>query len=123
MDSSEQGAPVSENRDVCRFLNRWIHAWEKEKIDTYMDCYSKSFFSQKMNWQQWKDHKQEINDSNKMIRVTVEKPEIVINGNKATVSFIQKYVSDTYTDYGLKRLSLRKENQQWKIIKEGWEAI
>lgn len=113
----------SEERKLCRFLNNWITAWENQKIDDYMDCYAASFSYKDMGRHQWKKYKMEINRSNKMIKVSVIKPKIKIDDGRASVTFLQKYLSDSYTDYGSKRLLLQKENGSWKIITEGWETI
>ncbi len=117
------GSSVSEERKLIRFLNRWITLWENKKTDLYMGCYSKAFNSEGRGWKQWKQYKSKVNSNNRIIKVSVIKPRILIHGDDATVTFIQKYVSDTYTDYGLKRIGLLKEKGSWKIISEGWEPI
>lgn len=114
---------ISEERKLRRFLNKWIASWESKKINVYMDCYSRHFASQNMGWKQWKKYKSEINKDNKIINVSVLKPKINIDNTNATVTYIQKYISDSYTDYGLKRLQLNNENGAWKIITEAWEPI
>ena len=114
---------ISEQRRVRRFLNTWSASWEQKNSTTYMSCYSRDFHSQNMNRDQWKRYKDEINRQNKTVTVFVEKPKITIHNDRATVTYIQKYISDSYTDYGLKRLSLQKEKGVWKIIEEQWEHL
>ena len=118
-----EGFRPSEKRKMMRFLNDWIAFWEAKQIQHYMACYSKQFRSQGMGWEQWKKHKSAINANNTIIRVSVIKPNISIDRHTATVTYIQKYASDAYTDYGLKRLQLKKEEGSWKIIAEDWEPL
>lgn len=114
---------VSEEKMLCRFLNKWVESWENRNINDYMDCYSQSFTSSNMGWKQWKQYKSEINQENRVIRVSVIKPKITLDGNEAIVTYIQKYASDSYNDFGLKRLRLNKENGSWKIVTEGWQPM
>ncbi len=113
----------SEERNLKRMLNNWVTAWEKKNISGYMQCYSKDFFSQNMDWRQWRSYKDDINRNNIMIKVSVLRPSVAITGGRAEVSYVQQYRSDSYTDYGLKRLKLRKEDDGWKIVAESWEPI
>lgn len=114
---------VSAERAVTRVVNDWITAWEHMRIDAYMQCYSRDFTSQHMDWWQWRDYKQRINDSTGSIAVSVISPEITVREMDADVVFTQHYVSDSYTDYGRKRLLLRLESGRWKIVSEIWEPL
>lgn len=116
-------APVSPERAVTRLLNDWITAWEQMRIDAYMQCYSRDFTSPHMDWWQWRAYKQKINDSTGSIAVSVISPQITVRETDAEVVFTQHYVSDSYTDYGRKRLRLRLEAGQWKIVSEVWEPL
>ncbi len=110
-------------RGLCRFLNMWIAAWEHKDIDAYMDCYASSFRSQDMGLKQWRSYKADINLNNSIIKVQVIKPELVITDQDAVVTYIQKYVSDSYTDFGLKRLKIEHRQGVWKIVGEEWESL
>ncbi len=105
------------------FLNKWLLAWENKNLDNYMNCYSRSFISRKMNWRKWKVYKRQINEENRLIKVTVINPSIRINDSRATITFTQKYISDSFTDYGIKKLILKNEEGSWKIVEENWEPI
>ena len=120
---SDDNTGVSDRRHVVRFLNKWVNSWEEKKISSYMSCYSRKFKSNNMGWQQWREYKSHVNRENRIIRVSVASPQINIKGDDASVSFVQKYVSDTYTDYGRKKLRLHRESTGWKIISELWESI
>jgi len=104
-------------------LKNWLRSWETKNLNAYINHYSASFTSKNMNRDQWLRHKQKISDENKLIKVTVLNPRIKILHNTATITFTQKYISDTYTDYGIKKLLLKNENGQWKIVQEDWEPI
>ena len=121
--SGKEGNVSSEERILVRFLNRWILSWENKNIDLYMSCYSKKFSSRNMDWKEWKSYKVKANKANKTIKVFVGRTKTEINDSKAEVTFIQKYVSDNYTDYGLKKLKIQREEGSWKILAEEWESI
>ncbi len=114
---------ASPERELVRMLNRWVRAWEDKNSDAYRGCYSERFISQGMSLNAWIRHKNIINRNNSMIRVAVIRPRITIDGDEAKVEFTQQYMSDSYTDYGLKKLDVVKEGKSWKIIAESWEPI
>jgi len=117
------GQYYDDERNVRRTLNGWIIAWEQKNIEKYMRCYSNAFVSQNMNRNQWRTYKDTINKSTGSIHIGVEKTKVTIQDKTASVMFIQKYDSDVYMDYGLKKLKLQNENGKWKIIAETWEPI
>jgi murein L,D-transpeptidase YafK len=122
VNRSVDAAPTEE-RHICRLLNRWVTAWEQKDIETYMNCYSRKFSSQKMNWQQWKEYKAGINAATRRISVAVAKAAIAVDGVRAAVTYDQHYVSDSHTDQGRKKLQLQKLDGDWKIIGEAWEPL
>lgn len=113
----------TEQRLICRLLNRWITAWEQKDIDAFMGCYSRKFSSQNMNWQQWKEYKAGINRTTRSISIAVAKAKIEIDGLRATVTYDQKYVSDAHADQGRKKLQLQKLDGDWEILGEAWEPL
>lgn len=121
--SWKEGADETPERKLCRLLNTWVHAWEHKQLDRYMSCYSPGFHAEGMSREQWRRHKAGINEHNEFISVSVEKPEIHIRGTAAAVKYLQKYISDTYTDYGIKRLELEKRSGEWRISSETWEPL
>lgn len=119
----DENRGISEERSLCRLLNTWIGAWEAQRIDKYMDCYSRDFRGDEMTWQAWKEYKSSLYARNNSIHIEVIEPVILIAGTQASVCYKQKYVSDSHADYGLKSIMLNRENGSWKIVSESWERI
>ena len=44
--------------------------------------------------------------------------KVVFEGVNAIVTYQQRYTSDLYKDRGMKTLSLKKENNVWKIVSD-----
>lgn len=104
-------------------LKNWLDSWETKNLPAYIGHYSADFSSRNMNRDQWKHYKEKINKENKLIKVSVLNPRFKTTRDTATITFTQKYISDTYTDYGIKKLTLKKEDGTWKIVHEDWEPI
>ncbi|MCX8043431.1 MAG: L,D-transpeptidase family protein [Desulfobacterota bacterium] len=114
---------VSDERRICRMLNRWIKAWEEKDMEAYIDCYAPDFTSHKMNRRQWKEYKEGIGRATRRITVGVENIMITVKGPTAVVTFAQRYSSDAHSDYGKKTLHLRRAGNDWNIVKEVWEPL
>lgn len=110
-------------KEVQLFIDSWKNAWENLQIEKYLGYYSKDFLnSQKMNWDTYKQIKKNVNKNKKFIRITIEKPFLLLYpkqaGNLAVVRFIQKYSSDNFSDESIKVLYMQKYGSEWKIIGE-----
>lgn len=117
------GTTPSEERRICRMLNQWITAWERKDIESYIACYAPDFSSQHMNRLQWKQYKTGINRTTRGITISVDRVKIGVNGSSAMISFAQRYISDSHSDYGRKILHLRRSGDGWKIVREIWEPL
>ncbi|HJP19021.1 MAG TPA: hypothetical protein QF468_10240, partial [Nitrospinota bacterium] len=99
---------------------RWINAWEKKDIDTFISFYSKRFTGRKMDLDQWRAHKKKTFEKFSEITVTAEDLKITIKNSRGEIQFIQNFFEDLYNDKGIKKLYLRREDGKWKIVKETW---
>ena len=100
----------------------WINAWQSQNTPLYLSFYSTEFKDPKRSYSQWKAQRQKSlkNSSNIAIKITDIKAQI---SNKIfiKVTFIQRYISDTVSDTGIKEMIWKKEESNWKIIKETWK--
>jgi murein L,D-transpeptidase YafK len=117
--------PEKPDRDLTQkvqgiqtFLASWKESWEAKDLNRYMDCYSKSFRSQGKGWEQWREHKNNLNSLYRQIQVSLEEVKILHKNGEALVSFRQAYRSDALRSTGQKSLILRQEGGSWKIIRE-----
>ena len=112
---------VSEtNSEIETFIKQWIECWQGMDIDNYISHYSRSFYSQKMNWRRWKRYKERLFDKYSRIKVGIDNLSIIKRDNMAVVNFFQKFSSDQYSDKGTKRLYVIKKQDKFEIIGETW---
>jgi len=101
-------------------LLSWVNAWEKRDIGLYLSFYSKDFVGVDGSRYNWEAARQNALKSNSNISVEISNINIYQNGNLIEANFTQKYMSDTYSDVGIKELIWKNNETGWKIIKETW---
>jgi len=109
---------------IKNFLREWISSWESRNISKYISFYDSTFSSRGMNLEKWYSYKKELFDKSGKIDIEIEK--IQIKSTKKLVwevSFLQKYSSSIYKDYGRKILQLKNKPGHFKIVSEKWERI
>ena len=106
--------------EIQAFLTAWKQSWETKNLDQYMDCYSKEFRGQGKGWEQWREHKRNINALYRQIQVSLEGMKIQRKKGQTLVSFRQMYRSDGLQSTGQKTLVLVQEGNSWKILRENF---
>jgi ketosteroid isomerase-like protein len=76
-----------------------------------------------MNWDQWKQYKDRLNKKYRKIDITIEMVQGFQHDNYSLVAFRQDYASDRFESKGIKRLYLKQNSQEFKIIKEKWNPL
>ncbi len=107
---------------LSSLVEKWRASWEEKDIESYIGFYGSDFRAMRMNRDQWKTYKNNLNSSYKTLQVKFSRPVIYAYKNRAVVRFLQSYTSDQHSDFGEKVLYLAKENDQYKIIGEEWQA-
>jgi uncharacterized protein YraI len=104
------------------YLVNWIKGWENRNIDLYLSFYSKNFVDPRRSYSKWEaSRRSSLNKStNISIKITDLKTHI-LNNNSIKVTFIQQYMSNIISDIGTKEMWWKKEEGNWKIIKEIWQ--
>ncbi|MBK8813691.1 MAG: nuclear transport factor 2 family protein [Acidobacteria bacterium] len=110
---------------VRGLLARWEKSQNERSFAAYKNCYAQQFFGIKrtksgrqsrMNYGVW------MNDRSKMFRnvidVAVDDPQITVEGDSATVVFIQRFRSVNYEDTGQKTLKLKMLPEGARIVFE-----
>lgn len=114
---------VAEQRaELKQTIDAWLAAWESLDYDTYMDFYAADFASDEMNIDQWQAHKKRVNSVKTYINVEFSELGLyAYPGEDGLVlaEFFQAYDSSNYRSKGWKRLLLRHDGDQWRIIYEG----
>ena len=104
------------------YLVKWIKGWENRNIDLYLSFYSKNFVDPRRSYSKWEaSRRSSLNKStNISIKITDLKTHI-LNNDSIKVTFIQQFMSNIISDIGTKEMWWKKEDGNWKIIKETWK--
>jgi len=115
---------LDDKREIISMIDRWLKAWSSKDIKRYGSYYAKDFRSQGgADMETWLSYKDSLNKKYNFINISRKGVKIKRGKKLLTASFIQTYVSDQYKAVGVKRLTLKREGNQWKIFREGWKRI
>jgi murein L,D-transpeptidase YafK len=115
---------VSTLDEVKEFISLWRSAWERQDLDVYVACYDQAFTSRGMDLEAWREYKRGLNEKYQFITVDIQDMVITPKSDRtARVGFKQAFQADDYHDYGMKKMYLTKEDEQWKIKSEIWMPL
>jgi len=105
--------------DVLRVVNGWASAWSARDVKGYLEYYGSDFQTPGgVPRKVWADERQSRIQGKGTINVSVQSPQVAINGDSATVTFRQVYVSDRLKANTRKKLVLVKRGGKWQIKQE-----
>ena len=105
--------------DIAKTLNEWAAAWSSKDVKKYLGYYASDFKTPKgLSRKAWSEERQSRIVGKGRINVKVEKPQISISGNTATVKFHQAYSSDRLSVSSKKTMIFTKSGGKWKIMQE-----
>lgn len=106
--------------DVAKALAAWASAWSRKDVKAYLAAYGSSFVPPKGQarkaWE--KEREERIAGKPGSISVTYDKPEIRIDGNKATVKIRQHYKAGSLDTSTTKTLVFARTANRWLIVEE-----
>ena len=114
---------IASNGEMRNILEQWIRSWEQSDIDRYGTFYAENFRSRDMGLAEWLDHKKNLARLSDNIEISLSDIRISKNEEKMIVTFLQRYRSSVHSDTGIKTLSFRKYDGDWKIYREVWNPI
>jgi hypothetical protein len=103
-------------------LANWMKAWENRNIPLYLSFYSKNFVDSRRTYAKWESSRR--SSLNKSTNISIKMTDLkthILNNNSIKVSFVQRYMSNIVSDTGTKKMWWKKEDGNWKIIKETWQ--
>ena len=109
-------------QQTVELVKEWLTAWSDEKMEAYASFYSDRFYSDGMNKKQWVARKRGLARQYRYINVTGRDFRVNRTEDRITVRFFQTYESSGYVAEGIKKLTLVKEDQSWKIYRESWKG-
>ncbi|MBL8404080.1 MAG: tetratricopeptide repeat protein [Dechloromonas sp.] len=117
---SKPAASASGSEDVAKAVNAWADAWSRKDMKAYLGAYASDFDTPKgMSRKAWEqEREQRIAGKGGKISVSVDAPQIAINGDKATVKFRQHYKATGLSSSTTKTLVLVRSGSKWLIKEE-----
>lgn len=116
--------------DIKGYIFEWKKAWENKDFDKYISFYSKSFRWEGGGLREWINYKRRTILTKKYIKVDISQLTILAYRDELkeeptyyVVEFLQEYKSDTYSDKGIKRMYVIKEDGKLKILSEEFKKI
>lgn len=112
-------AAAAERNEVADVVEAWARAWSAQDVKSYLAFYGGEF--QPPGGQPrkaWEEDRRARIVGKGSIKVSIESPQVSVDGNNATVRFRQVYVSDRLTATTRKTLVLARQGGRWKIKQE-----
>jgi ketosteroid isomerase-like protein len=108
------------SEEILQMLNAWAAAWSKKNVDAYLAFYARDFKTPNGEARaDWEQGRRVRIQAPKSISVDAEAPKVSLSGDKqASVTFRQKYKSDTLSANSMKTLVLVKTDAGWRIQQE-----
>lgn len=112
-----------EKQSLKEAIAHWLTDWKSQDTPKYLAHYSRDFFSNGINYQQWSDHKYRVQENKP--KVTIELSGISmfaypdVDKKMVVVDFMQNFSSPALSNKMQKRQYWIQENNTWKIIYEG----
>jgi tetratricopeptide (TPR) repeat protein len=113
-------APQDDQRDdVLKVVHGWAKAWSARDVKGYLNFYANDFQTPGgVPRKAWATERESRIAGKGRISVTIEAPQVAVDGNTATVRFRQNYVSDRLNAESRKTLVLARQGGKWLIKQE-----
>jgi len=101
-------------------LNSWAKAWSAQDVEAYLSLYASDFTSRNgLARKEWASQRRSRLKGPAFIDVGVSKSDVLLlDKNLASVTFVQRYKSNRLNDSVKKMLLLKKQNEDWLILRE-----
>nr|WP_314629058.1 tetratricopeptide repeat protein [uncultured Noviherbaspirillum sp.] len=110
---------AAEKASVLDAVESWAKAWSAQDVAAYLAHYASDFNPPgSQSRKEWVEERQARIAGKGRIKVSVDAPQVSIEGNAATVRFHQKYVSDRLNASGRKTLEFERQRNKWLIKQE-----
>ena len=115
-------AIIEDSADLIKKLVfEWAGAWSNKEFETYINFYSKNFKNKKAkSFDDWRKYRKPRVKRRGKIKLSITKIKVnILADGIAEVSFNQRYQSGSTRLFTRKKMRLKKEEQNWKIVFEG----
>ncbi|MFH1090734.1 MAG: nuclear transport factor 2 family protein, partial [Pseudomonadota bacterium] len=110
----------SDQQIISGLIKKWLEAWRRQDLDEYIRYYHPDFHYEGKDLSAYKAYKAQTARKQGRVEITAEDVSIKVEGETATVTFLQDYRSENHYDFGQKTLVLIKQGATWLIKQETW---
>ncbi|QDQ25867.1 tetratricopeptide repeat protein [Chitinimonas arctica] len=103
---------------ILAAVNGWADAWSQRRVGGYLASYAKSFKPGGIGRSAWEQQRRERIEAAKRIEVKLANIRVKLEGDTATVRFVQRYKSDKLENSTTKTLVMEKNGSRWLIREE-----
>ena len=106
---------------IKKLVFEWAEAWSNKEFETYINFYSKNFKNKRAkSFDDWRKYRKPRVKRRGKIKLSITKIKVdILADGAAEVSFNQRYQSGSTRLFTRKKMRLKKEEQNWKIVFEG----
>ena len=118
-EPSKPEAKVDPAAEVMSGVQGWADAWSGKNVESYLAAYTPDFAPRGMTHDAWKTQRVARIGKPKNISVAMAGTKVAVeDGSHATVTFVQRYRSDKYSDEVEKTLRMVRQSDRWLIAEE-----
>ena len=114
--------PHESDRDtedqINKALKGWADAWSAKHVGNYLSYYGHGFKPAGMSRSAWEQQRKERIEAARKIEVHLSNVHIKLEGDHATVHFVQRYRSDKLDSSTGKTMIMEKAGGHWLISEE-----
>lgn len=114
-----------QRQSIMAALEKWRQDWESLDVERYLSHYDQGFWNSSHTFKSWQARKRLVAQNKTYQRVKLSDISLLAYPDKAgsdpmvVVRFRQQYESNNYRGDIHKRLYLRKQGTEWRIMYEG----
>jgi len=118
-DAAEESSSALE-QDILAATRQWAKAWATKDAASYLAHYHPQFKpSHGLSRSSWEEQRKQRIAKPRFIEIEITDAEIIVEGEtQAKIEFLQTYRSNTYNDESRKYLRMKKDGNDWKIVRE-----
>jgi hypothetical protein len=106
-------------KTVLRALKLWAEDWAAGRVDAYLSHYGRRFVSSRDETRkEWEQRRRKRLIQNSKIQIRIEEPRVTVRGDRAAVSFTQRFESTSLRSVASKKMIWRLHEDRWKIERE-----
>ncbi len=102
------------------FIERWARAWSEQDVEAYLTFYAETFIPpagrSREDWEQLR--RERISRPRSINLGLSEITSSATDDNSVRLNVVQAYQSDVYSDRTRKVFDLRRQDNNWKIVRE-----